>query len=107
MSGATELTPEPPPRSLLTARFQYLMGELPARIQNVILKRVAQWEADPKYPSLRLHALKDTKKSKHESGSFSISITMQFRAIFRMDGPTAIWYWIGSHADYDRFTGSG
>ena len=39
-------------------------------------------------------------------GSFSVSVTMNYRAIFFLDGPVNVWYWIGTHADYDRFTGA-
>ena len=32
-------------------------------------------------------------------------ITMQYRAIYVVDGNTNVWYWCGSHNDYDNFTG--
>jgi hypothetical protein len=31
---------------------------------------------------------------------------LQYRAIYVVDGDINVWYWIGSHADYDRFIGS-
>jgi hypothetical protein len=33
--------------------------------------------------------------------SFSVSINMQYRAIYSVIGETNLWYWIGSHADYN------
>ena len=30
---------------------------------------------------------------------------MKYRAIGVVDGATTVWYWIGTHADYDVFTG--
>jgi hypothetical protein len=30
---------------------------------------------------------------------------MKYRAIYVVDGETNVWYWIGSHANYDTFTG--
>lgn len=35
----------------------------------------------------------------------SVSITMQYRAIYVVDGDTNVWYWIGSHSDYNNFIG--
>lgn len=51
--------------------------------------------------------LDDTKKGKHVPGSYSVSITMQYRAIYFLDVETKqnVWYWVGTHAEYDRFTG--
>ena len=37
--------------------------------------------------------------------SSSVSITMQYRAIYTVDGTDNVWYWIGTHADYDVFIG--
>ena len=41
----------------------------------------------------------------HEAGSVSVSITRQYRAIYVRQGEVNVWYWIGTHADYDTFTG--
>jgi mRNA-degrading endonuclease YafQ of YafQ-DinJ toxin-antitoxin module len=60
---------------------------------------------NPNHPSLRNHALADTDKGQHRSGSRSVSITMQYRAIYTVDGDTNVWYWIGSHNDYENFVG--
>jgi hypothetical protein len=61
---------------------------------------------DPSHPSLRHHPLGDNKKGQHKSGSFSVSITLRYRAIYTKDGDTNVWYWIGSHSDYNAFIGS-
>lgn len=31
---------------------------------------------------------------------------MQYRAIYFVQGEINVWYWIGTHAAYKRFTGS-
>lgn len=59
----------------------------------------------PHHPSFRLHELEDNKKGEHVPGSFSVSITRQYRAIFVHENGVNVWYWIGTHADYDVFTG--
>ena len=30
---------------------------------------------------------------------------MRYRAVYIVDGDANVWYWVGTHADYDRFTG--
>ena len=61
--------------------------------------------ANPRQASLRLHKLKDRSRGQHVPGSYSVSITPRYRAIFFIYGLVNVWYWIGTHADYDRFTG--
>ena len=33
---------------------------------------------------------------------YSVRVTLGYRAVGRYEGDTIIWFWIGSHADYDR-----
>jgi hypothetical protein len=62
---------------------------------------------DPAHPSLRRHRLDDNKKASHARGNFSVSPSMQYRAIYTTnDDGINIWHWIGTHAEYKRFTGS-
>lgn len=63
------------------------------------------FDANPAHPSFRSHTLRDTSKSHHLPGSVSITIVMGYRAIYVVDGDRNIWYWIGSHAEYDKFVG--
>jgi hypothetical protein len=61
--------------------------------------------SNPQHPALRVHRLKDNKKGQHESNSWSVSVTRQYRAIYVESGDRIVWYWIGSHAAYNHFTG--
>jgi hypothetical protein len=38
-------------------------------------------------------------------GSRSVAITRRYRAIYVVDGDTNVWYWCGSHEDYNNFVG--
>jgi len=90
-----------------TAEFRAMFDELPKRIQELASKAFRKFTIDPTAKGLRSHPLKDTGKGKHVPGSVSVSITMDYRAIYYVDeNNTNIWYWIGSHADYDQFTGN-
>jgi hypothetical protein len=92
-------------RNVRTAGFKEQLGRLPEEIQELAEAAFDRFVEDPSHPSLRHHALKETKKGRHRSASFSVSITMQYRAIYARDGDTNVWYWIGTHADYDAFIG--
>jgi hypothetical protein len=89
-----------------TRQFRDLYSRLPAHIQELTRDACRLFDKNPNHPSFRIHVLEDNKRGSHLPESVSVSITMQYRAIyFRDDVGINVWYWIGSHADYDRFTG--
>ena len=51
---------------------------------------------DPFHPSLRF------KKIEQTGNVYSVRIGLGYRALGVLDGSVIIWFWIGSHADYDR-----
>jgi hypothetical protein len=93
-------------RNRTTRQFRELFAALPPHIQELCRGACVLFDKDPAHPSLRHHELIDTKKGQHLPGSFSISITMRYRAIYvPADDGINIWYWVGTHADYDTFVG--
>lgn len=88
-------------------QFRKQYAKLPKRIKELVRVSCCTFNQDPNHPSLRRHPLLDNKQGSHAPDSFSVSITMQYRAIYFVDEPTGqnVWYWIGTHADYDQFTG--
>ena len=95
-------------RNRTTREFREQYARLPQNIQALTRDACVLFDRDPAHTSLRHHELEDRKASKHVAGSFSVSITMQYRAIYVVDPNDGmnIWYWIGTHAAYKRFTGS-
>lgn len=90
-----------------TARsFREQYARLPKTIQELTRDACRKFYADPDHLSFRRHELKDRKGASHQSGSVSISITMQHRAIFVEIAGINVWYWIGTHAEYKHFTAS-
>ena len=59
-----------------------------------------------KHSSLHNHPLDDTRQGRHRKNSRAVWITLRYRAIYVVDGETNVWYWIGSHEDYNIFTGA-
>ena len=76
--------------------FRFHFAELPTEIQELAKKAFQLFVGNPQHPALRLHRLKNTKKGQHITNSWSVSITMQYRAIYVVDGDTNVWYWIGT-----------
>ena len=92
-------------RNRTTRQFREQLAALPPHILELARQACILFDQDPSHRSLRHHELKDVKKGSHEEGSFSVSITMQYRAIYVVRGGINIWYWVGTHADYETFTG--
>jgi hypothetical protein len=82
-----------------------MFWRLPKRIRALARQAYRQFLADPHHPALRNHALKDSARGRHRSGSRSVSVTMKYRAIYVVEGGLNLWYWIGSHNDYENFIG--
>jgi hypothetical protein len=55
--------------------------------------------ADPNHPGLRM------KKVRDDPVVVSVRVSLGYRALGRRDGGTITWFWVGSHADYDRLLG--
>ena len=54
-----------------------------------------RWVTDPWHPGLQF-------KSVHtQQPIWSVRVSLGWRALCRRSGDVAIWFWIGSHADYD------
>jgi hypothetical protein len=88
-----------------TAAFRAMFAALPAEIQQAARDAFRMFLANPRHPALRSHPLRPTGKGEHLSGSVSVSVTIKYRAIYVVRDGVNLWYWIGSHADYDAFIG--
>ncbi len=92
-------------RSVRTKEFKEMFDRLPEQIQRLADGAFQRFTENPTDNALRHHALGENKRGRHRARSFSVSITMQYRAIYTRDGETNVWYWIGTHNDYETFTG--
>jgi hypothetical protein len=82
--------------SRTTESFRKALAGLPATVQEQARAAYRQFVRDPFHPGLRF-------KSVHPSEPiYSARIGRGYRALGIMDGGTVVWYWIGSHAEYDR-----
>jgi hypothetical protein len=83
-------------RSQATPRFWRSYAHLPYGLQQRARKAYRLWRADPGHPSLQFKRVDD------QEPIFSERITDNFRALGLLEGDTVIWYWIGSHDEYER-----
>lgn len=83
-------------KSRTTTEFRKLFAGLPEQIQEQTRSAYRQFKEDPSYPSLRF------KKVHPELPIYSARISRNYRAVGQLDGDTVIWFWVGSHADYDK-----
>jgi hypothetical protein len=82
--------------SRTTARFRSLFSALPPNIQLRARRAYRLFSADPHHPSLHFEQVHPTRPI------FSVWVGLGYRALGVRTGETVIWFWIGSHADYDQ-----
>lgn len=83
-------------KSRTTAEFRKSFAALPKQVQEQAREAYRQFKENPSYPSLRF------KKVHPELPIYSARISNNYRAVGQLDGDTVIWFWVGSHAEYDR-----
>ena len=86
-------------KSSTTTGFRRLFADLPEQVQQQTRGAYRQFKENPSHPSLRF------KKVHPELPIYSARITKNYRAVGQLDGDTVIWFWVGSHAEYDKFLG--
>ena len=79
-----------------TIKFRKAFTELPADAQKQTRQAYRLFIENPHHPSLRFKSIHPTRSI------FSVRIGLNYRAVGIRDGDDMIWYWIGSHADYDK-----
>ena len=82
--------------SRTTARFRRAYAELPERIRLQAREAYQTFVRDPQHPSLRFKAVHPSRPI------FSAWVGLGYRALAVREGDVWVWFWIGSHAEYDR-----
>ena len=85
-------------RSKTTKQFRKMLNALPASIQQEAEAAYAQFKADPAHPGLNFERIQTRR-----GVSYSVRIGIHYRALAVQRPDHWLWYWIGSHADYDQF----
>lgn len=82
--------------SRTTARFRRAFAALPAEAQERARHAYSLFRSNPRHPSLRLKRVHGMRPI------YSARVGLGHRALGLLEGDTMIWFWVGTHADYDR-----
>lgn len=80
-------------RHRATARFWLCCHQLPDDVQRLANRCYPLLREDARHPSLRL---------KRAGRFWSVRVGLHFRALALEHEGDLIWFWIGSHSDYDK-----
>ena len=86
-------------KSQTTIQFRQLFATLPEKIQDQARIAYRRFLENPSHPSLSF------KKVHPTLPIYSARISKNYRAVGQLDQDTVIWFWIGSHTEYDRLLG--
>jgi len=79
-----------------TPDFWHQYHSLPANIRRLADKNFELLQADPSHSSLQLKAIESV---------WSVRVGLHYRALAYREGEQFVWFWIGSHAEYDKLIG--
>ncbi|NER29408.1 MAG: hypothetical protein F6J89_17720 [Symploca sp. SIO1C4] len=82
--------------SRITSQFRQAFGNLPEKVKQQTRETYRQFKQNPNHPSLRF------KKVHPELPIYSARVSKNYRAVGQLDGDTVIWFWVGSHTEYDK-----
>ena len=82
--------------SRLTDAFLECFAALPESIKAQARKAYRLWRQNPSHPSLQF------KRVHTRETIFSVRVSLGWRALGLLEGSTIYWFWVGSHAEYDR-----
>ena len=69
---------------------------LPDEIRETAKKAFEIWKENPFHPSLHFKCVES------KTHAWSLRVSLGYRALCVFEGDTAVWFWIGDHASYDR-----
>jgi hypothetical protein len=73
--------------------FWKCFEQLPAEIQELARQKYRLWQQNPFHASLNFKEVRPR--------IWSIRITQKYRALGQESADMIVWYWIGTHDDYD------
>ena len=82
--------------SFTTLQFREQFKRLPKNIQKQAKRAFKHFQTNPFHPSLFFKKVHPTKPI------YSVRISMDYRAVGIKQNNDIVWYWIGSHSNYDK-----
>jgi len=82
--------------SKITDAFRERFATLPDDVKDLARKAYRLWRDNPRHPSLRF------KKVHQKEPVYSVRVSRGWRVLGKLRDDTMTWFWIGSHAEYDK-----
>jgi len=82
--------------SHITSKFRKAFRNLPQEEQKLARRAYRLFIKNPRHPSLQFKPINSARSI------YSVRISLNYRALGSRDGDEIIWFWIGSHAEYDK-----
>lgn len=82
--------------SRATPRFWAAHRDLPPEIRILAQKAYRLFQQNPGHPSLHFKKIHDREPI------YSARLSLGYRAVGLLERDEITWFWIGSHAEYDR-----
>jgi hypothetical protein len=86
-------------KSFANERFWKAFAALPKSVQRQARKAYRRFKSNPHHPSLqfkRVHTVKPV---------YAVRINRHYRALGVREGDIVVWFWVGTHATYDKILG--
>lgn len=77
-------------------QFRQQLAALPEDVQRLAPKAFKLYEADPNHPGLRFERLST------QGEYYSARVNQQYRVLAKRKRDHMLWFWIGSHIEYDK-----
>ena len=83
-------------RHFASERFWSLYDALPTEVRSLADRNYALLKVEPRHPSLHFKRIGEV---------WSVRVGIHHRALGRDVDGGILWFWIGTHADYDKLVG--
>jgi len=83
-------------KSVTTQNFRKLFESLPEEVRYQARQSYRLWQSDVRHPSLHFRRVHTTEPV------YSARVGLRYRALALVENDLAMWFWIGSHAEYDH-----
>lgn len=82
-------------KSRTTKKFRELLAQLPDQVRAAAKESYGVFRDDPSHPGLRF------KKVHPKDPIYSVRVGAGYRAVGLLKEDAVVWFWIGTHAEYD------
>ncbi len=82
--------------SKTTKQFRRMFATLPSDIRHRAREAYKLFKENPNHPSLRFKRVHSTEPI------YSVRINIDYRAVGVSETGEIVWFWVGTHAEYDK-----